>query len=156
MLNFNALPKTIRQSTAALSVAVVALAGLTTSAHAGDYNAVLGAGVGAVAGAVIGQHVGGRQGAVIGGAAGAVLGANMGNASANHGSHGGGRVLEQTRVYYPPQRPAHVMVVSDYRRMEPYGGGRNYSRHEQDFRHYDRHHHGRGHGYGYGHDKHRD
>lgn len=160
MLNFTApSSKTLRRSAAGLlSVAAVALAGLTTPAHAANYDAILGAGVGAAAGAIIGQQVGGRQGAVIGGATGAVIGASMGNASNHGGGHNGGRVVEQTQVYYPPQRPAHVMVVNDYRRPEPYGDGRGYYRNDRDFRHdeYRHHGHGRGYGYGYGHDNHRD
>ena len=135
MLNFNASSKSLRRSTAGLlSVAAVALAGLTAPAHAGNYDAVLGAGVGAAAGAIIGQQVGGRQGAVIGGATGAVIGASVGNASNHGGGHNGGRVMEPTQVYYPPQRPAHVIVVNDYRRPEPHRWGWHHHGEHRDFR----------------------
>jgi hypothetical protein len=165
MLNFNAPSKALRrQSTAVLlSVAAVALAGLATPAQAGNYDAVLGAGVGAAAGAIIGQQVGGRQGAVIGGATGAVIGASMGNAS-NHGGvhsggYGGGRAVEPVQVYYPPQRPARVIVVNDYRRPEPYGPSRGYydrdfdNRNGRDFRRDERHFHHHGGEYNYNHER---
>jgi hypothetical protein len=155
MLNFNVPSKTLRQTTAVLlSVVTVALAGLTTSAYAGNYDAVLGAGVGAAAGAIIGQQVGGRQGAVIGGATGAVIGASVGNASNHSGHHENSRV-EPARGYYPPQRPAQVMVVNDYRQPEPRHWGWRHHGDHRDFRR-DEYRRGEGHGHGYGHDRIRD
>jgi uncharacterized protein YcfJ len=133
MFHLNAPIRAARASAAALLT--VAALGLTGAAHAGNYDAVLGAGVGAAAGAIIGQQVGGRQGAVIGGATGAVIGATVGN-NANHGGgHDAGPVVQPTRGYYPPQRPAQVMVVNDdYRHPEPRHWGWRHHGDHRDFR----------------------
>lgn len=154
MFHLNAPYRAARASAAALLT--VAALGLTTAAHAGNYDAVLGAGVGAAAGAIIGQQVGGRQGAVIGGATGAVIGASVGNAS-NHSSHQENSRVEPARGYYPPQRPAQVMVVNDYRQPEPrHWGWRHHGDHRGFRRDEYRREEGEGHGHGYGHDRNRD
>ena len=85
----------------------------STTAVAGDRDAVVGAMVGGGAGAYIGHSMNGRDGALIGGAIGAITGVALAT-----GGNGRERTVERERVVYEPQpvayEPQRVVVVQRY------------------------------------------
>lgn len=88
-----------------LSVAVFAVAAVSSSAFAGDRD--FNTAIGAVTGAVIGNVVGGRDGAIFGGVVGAVIGANA-------EGHGGQGYYQQPQGYYQAPQQAYYPARTYY------------------------------------------
>lgn len=82
----------------------------STTAVAGDRDAVVGAMVGGGAGAYIGHSMNGRDGALIGGALGAITGVAL--ATADHNRE---RTVVRERVVYEPQRVVYEPVYQPQR-----------------------------------------
>jgi len=142
---FNAI--TLRNTTRAAATLAVALAAL--SAHADNFNPILGGGLGAVAGAVIGQSMGGREGAVIGAAIGGAAGVTI---SSNGNRH---NETVRTVVYQDAPRPVPAYGYQVIERVNYYPpqnyGYREWGHHERHHeRNFDDRRFDRGDGYRYG------
>ena len=108
---------------AGLALLAGSLAVLAPVAQADDFNAVLGAGIGAVAGAAIGKSVDGRNGAILGAGAGGLVGASI--ASQNYsGGYAPNPYPAQSYYYQQQQQPPayyqHQQPVAVYQAPQQY------------------------------------